>query len=761
MTLGALALLGVLVWAPAQAAEPPPEPSEAEKQARTALVGSLRRAMALIESGKPEEARALIAEVKAQAEASGDSDQLGAALVGQTHVLAKLGDQRAALSAIQAATPLLCAASQPLDRADCAWAKMVIGTTMAWLGEAQATAQLEEAIRQARADVRPEIEIHAENALGEALLARDALTEAEGRFQRALQLATKADDDDGRWGALSGLGRVALARGALAEAEAHHEAALQVIVLNIAPMGEALSRYELSRVWARQGRLIEADKGLRFALIQLTEFGEPPQQANVMLAQGVLALERGRLIDAEALFRQALTLKVQHDHPYGRMRALIGLGDTLAQKGALTEAKQTLDEANTLAEAIGSRSGAAAAMRGLGAVQLLLGDAEGAEGTFERAVQSYAALGMPYGHAEALLSLGSAQAARARHEEAAQSFEQALDLTTRHGFGSLEARVRREFADALYVFALGLRDQQEFYEAERMWRRGIAVAALGRDPSLEAEGYAGLAVELIRQGQPREAEAAFRQSLELLESLRRPPQTALIQWQLADVLAAQGKLPEAQALFVKAAEGFGAVGDGPRQAFTLLDLAENQTQQGQLVEAEQTLEKSLPLAASLPDPYAEVVVRETMARWLIQQDRRAEAEALLAPCVDRAQSSLKEPEQLQLICLVALTDAQDAPRAAYRSAQRAVDLAESFAEPRWQAVAQVRLGRTALRRGKKAEAEAALRLALDSGELLGEPELRLEAMGLLAGILEARGETEEAAALREEESALRAWLEGG
>ena len=115
---------------------------------------------------------------------------------------------------------------------------------------------------------------------------------------------------------------------------------------------------------------------------------------------------------------------------------------------------------------------------------------------------------------------------------------------------------------------------------------------------------------------------------------------------------------------------------------------------------------------------------------------------------------------MQIVCLVALTDAQDAPRAAYRSARRAVDLAESIAKPRWQAVTQVRLGRTALQRGKKAEAEAALRLALDSGELLGEPALRLEAMGLLAGILEARGETEEAAALREEESALRAWLDG-
>ncbi|MBK7757530.1 MAG: hypothetical protein IPI35_14230 [Deltaproteobacteria bacterium] len=165
--------------------------------------------MALIESGKPEEAKALIAEVKAQAEASGDPNQLSGALVGQTHVFMMLGDPRAALSATTGGHPLTCVLT-PLYRADCAWAKMVIGTTMAWLGEAQAIAQLEEAIRQARADARPDYELHAENALGEALLARDALTEAEGRFQRALELATKADDDDGRWGALSrGWARVA------------------------------------------------------------------------------------------------------------------------------------------------------------------------------------------------------------------------------------------------------------------------------------------------------------------------------------------------------------------------------------------------------------------------------------------------------------------------------------------------------------------------------------------------------------------------
>jgi hypothetical protein len=59
MTVGALALLSALVWAPAQAAEPPAEPSEAEKQERLALVGSLQAAMGLIDEGTPEEAAAL------------------------------------------------------------------------------------------------------------------------------------------------------------------------------------------------------------------------------------------------------------------------------------------------------------------------------------------------------------------------------------------------------------------------------------------------------------------------------------------------------------------------------------------------------------------------------------------------------------------------------------------------------------------------------------------------------------------------------
>ncbi|MBK7757531.1 MAG: tetratricopeptide repeat protein [Deltaproteobacteria bacterium] len=283
---------------------------------------------------------------------------------------------------------------------------------------------------------------------------------------------------------------------------------------------------------------MEADKGLRFALSQLTEHGEPPQQANVMLAQGALALERGRLIDAEALFRQALTLKVQHDHPYGRMRALIGLGDTLAQQGALTEAKQSLDEAHTLAEAIGSRSGAAApnvgsawcssswgtprAPRGRlsgGAELRRLGHALrsgrgpcsswGLPRPRERDTRRRRALSRPRSHhTPRLRGLGGARPA---------------------GVHRRSVRLRPRPAGSAGV-----------YEGE-MWRQGIAVAALGRDPSLEAEGHAGLAVELILQGRLQEAEAALRQSLELLESLRRPPQTASIQ--LAFVLAEQSKRP--------------------------------------------------------------------------------------------------------------------------------------------------------------------------------------------------------------------------
>ena len=59
--------------------------------------------MGLIDEGKPEEAKALLAQVEAQA--SGDSDRLAAVHVFYALVYAELGDPRAARSAIQAPTP--------------------------------------------------------------------------------------------------------------------------------------------------------------------------------------------------------------------------------------------------------------------------------------------------------------------------------------------------------------------------------------------------------------------------------------------------------------------------------------------------------------------------------------------------------------------------------------------------------------------------------------------------------------------------------
>ena len=719
VTSGALGLLTALALGQAQAAEP--SPSEPAPRAQVEADAQLNEAKTLLDEGKSEEALKRLVLVQKRAEASGDTDLLASTLLLKATAHKRLGDPNAELQALQAANPLFCASPLPALRDQCAQSTLDIGVTMAWMGHPEAPAQLERAIQQARADTRPDLEISALNILGEALQRRDALTEAEMRHQEALDLATTLNDVPQQGDALVGLGRLALLRGALPEAEAHLQAALDLSTQHSAPFVQAMATLELGRLRFHQGRTIDTIVIYERAFELFRALKDLSGLADVMIAQGALVfeLEPDYRSNTDDLYRRALELKTQLGDVYGQMWALIGLGTVGGARFEGDDPEQILEEARVLAVSIGSRAGEATALLGLAENQYRQLDRADAERNFQRAYEIYVELGIPKGQAEALLGLGFCQQHHQEYHEAFQSHEQAWEITHRHGLKAVEDNALWGLRQTLPSSAIQLRKEGKPVEAEAVWRRDIEIATQTGDLLREANAYGGLGSELAAQDRLPEAEVAMRRSVDLHTRRVVDPYTgrvvpnffvALKHMELADVQLAQGELPEAELTLRQGIEHLGDSSFDFSHLMLLLKLADMRSQAGQLEEAEQAYRELVDVAAVHHWPQDEVAARLLLASWLMDQDRRAEAEELLSLCVKGARSEKREGERedLKVMCLIELSKTQESPRAALRSARRAVAAVKTSDSMARKAAAYFALAEAYKRLGELEKAEGAM-----------------------------------------------------
>lgn len=757
LIFGALTLLSALVFGQAQAAEP----IDPTNPALVALEGAYAEAWDLIVAGQPAAAMVPLDEALRHAQTLGDPELVSLILRMHSDAFQQLPNPHLALPALRSVSPLLCVSERSLPQDACVKRTLTAWVSAAGLGQPKSLSALEGMLEQAQVEGQPERALAALNTLGETLWTLDALNESERRHQEALALATQLNDLGQQGAARVGLGRVAFERGALDDAERHATEALTFGRQHGDLRVEAMALVVLGRVHAVKG--VAGNYGEQYdrALTLFTELGDVSRQADVLIAQGELLHERYYFAnEAASRFQRALQLKTALGDTHGQMRALIGLGMTFARDRdrELAEAEQRLSQALTLALASGSRSGEAAALRGLTIVERRKPREEqslvDAERNAQRALQLYTELGHPRGRVQTLLSLAYAQVDLKKWEEAAQSAELALELSVRHQLLPLAIEAVDSVDLTLGILA---RVVEGSPEAEAVWRRQIALGVQYRSPLLRQNGYRSLAAELEAQGRLPEATESQRSAVEDLTVYGNIIETAQAHRRLAELLAAQGLFPEAEANVLLAAEQLATARQTYEQLSALLWAAELQSLQGKHDEAEQTYRLCLNLPPPSYAPHSEVTARVELAELLLARDRRAEAQEILAPCLTTARSS--RGTSLRASCHLALSAAHEPPRAARRSARRALAMAKLAERDRLMAEALVSVARARERLGHPRRAERALRRAIPLAEAAEAAEVEAEALTLLAGILETRGEAEEAAALREEESALRGWVD--
>jgi tetratricopeptide (TPR) repeat protein len=344
-----------------------------------------------------------------------------------------------------------------------------------------------------------------------------------------------------------------------------------------------------------------------------------------------------------------------------------------------------------------------------------------------------------------------------RSAEAIQALEQALALATQSGEEQLEAEALRRLYRATSSHGLALRKQGAHAEAEAAWRRRIEVSEALQIPGGDPMSWLFYAQALSDQGLYSEAETAWRRCLEVHMEAWGYPTLPSAQVGLAKALIAEAPTPadyaEAEALLRLAAEILSAYEGGYERVDALITLGKMLSDQGRLDEAEQAFTMSVEAGYGRGPDALELQARVEMARWLVEQGRHAKAEAILAPCMTLTQSNRRKDDDG--LCLVLHSAATASPREALRTAKQRAAQAEAAENPWQMAAALVSIAGAHQRLGHPRRAEDALRQAIDLTVAERLPLVQAEALMSLAEILEAKGETDEAAEARMTAATLR------
>jgi len=209
-------------------------------------------------------------------------------------------------------------------------------------GEAQLRAAVERASVEARSVVRAE--------LGEALLARGAIDDAEATLRLALEEARATGSVVGEQKAAARLGLVLHARGRLDDAQGFYEEALDLAGRVASPSLEAAAHRDLGSLLLQRGSFARARAHYAEALSRAPH-DDLRLEGVVRGNLGIIALEEGELDLATASFRRALECLRRIGDRTFEAQLLVYAGLTQFERGSPSEARSLYGTAiDTLAE---------------------------------------------------------------------------------------------------------------------------------------------------------------------------------------------------------------------------------------------------------------------------------------------------------------------------------------------------------------------------------------------------------------------------
>lgn len=348
-------------------------------------------------------------------------------------------------------------------------------------------------------------------ALGNLLILRGEMADAETCLSEAEELSATHDDATTRARALSGLGYVAFRRSDLDGAETRWRQALQSseeggdervsagVLRSLAIAAGSRGDQEEARRWLDRG-------------IHAAEHAGDDQLLRLLLgSRAEIELWTGAYTEARDLYGQALDLASSIGDLSARPLLLCELGWVALLTGDLGTAGRLAGEAAELAEDVGNRRTLASALRLRAEALVRRGEFAPAENDLARAHEVAQGLGAPAEVAGVLCSQAFAALEQRRLPEADHLAEAARDLT------SLGHTMRSVFPQ--WVSGVVALEEGDLAEAARRFRLGVEHTTTEASPRHQASSRWGLACVSTARGEVRDAARLQRETLAIRESI--------------------------------------------------------------------------------------------------------------------------------------------------------------------------------------------------------------------------------------------------
>jgi tetratricopeptide (TPR) repeat protein len=342
--------------------------------------------------------------------------------------------------------------------------------------------------------------------------AEDALAAcAEGR-----RLSAAAGDRSGVAEALTNAANVDFDRGRLPEARALYEQALATYreTGNRGAEGRALNN--IAVVLRSQGELEPARQLFEQVLGIAREIGSRAAEAYALNNLAGVLLRRGDLDGAAALYRQSLAIRRELKDAAGEAYELDNLGVALRRRGDLDGAQRQHEQALAIRRHIGQKIGEVASLNNLGSLLFDRGDLSGALAKFQEALAASRAIGSQTSTAHALFGLGEALACRGQLDEARRNHQAALGLRLTLGERGTAAESRLALAELDLTAATTATTTATSTNA-------TAITAATTATATEAEA---IAAELAHQGAPDQQARALSLAAVAAHAAAQEPRAA-------------------------------------------------------------------------------------------------------------------------------------------------------------------------------------------------------------------------------------------
>ena len=464
-----------------------------------------------------------------------------------------------------------------------------------------------------------------------------------------------------------------------------------------------------------------------------------PKDINATLAMGRLAIKSDNAQGALDPLNRALTLSVQLDNQEQKAATLHAMAVAYRMLNSPQDGLRNDEEALAIWRNIGQKRGIASSLNEIARTEVLLGKNKEALDNFQEALQIRRDIGDRRGLGDTLIDLGNFYDDRGDHDQALRMYKESLQIERDIGNERLQAASLNNIAGVYSA-------KGQYEDARTYYLQALQLREKSKVPEDIVEAVHNLAETSVRMGDYDQAFSQYMRALDLRRSMNDTRGAAIESYTLGMILDYQGRFGAAINSKQAALKTFQDLKD---KTYWMAEIQGGYAQAlilaGRGAEAKSYLDDALNLSRELKN---DGMISQTLAfqgdAAYYRGDFKA-AGALYEQALQAANGS-KEPEKILIakINLAKVALQQGRAQQAIVALRPLLQQTESIGLKYAQVECSVSMAEAMVKIKDSSHARQELERALLQADKLGLKPLSAKVHYLLAGILRASGDQDEA-----------------